>query len=157
MKTTVIAIIAMCLSAVAATAQTDQEMIWALGEVGEELQVCSVYFTVISGCLQQTKQEPALSEKYSQAAERIALLAFKAKQSAGVSKEAYLAFSNVLFEDMMKSMGGCTNIAVLLNKYMDFCQQLSQDADPRLKAWIACLRAGQQTCGGPGLPQRTQR
>ena len=106
MKTTVIAIIAMCLSAVAATAQTDQEMIWALGEVGEELQVCSVYFTVISGCLQQTKQEPALSEKYSQAAERIALLAFKAKQSAGVSKEAYLAFSNVLFEDMMKSMGG---------------------------------------------------
>jgi hypothetical protein len=29
---------------------------------------------------------------------------------------------------------------VLLKKYMSFCQQLSQDADPRLKEWIACFR-----------------
>ena len=54
----------------------------------------------------------------------------------------------------MKSMGGnCTNIAVLLNKYMDFCVQISQDADPRLRAWIACFHAGQHgLCGGPGVP-----
>jgi hypothetical protein len=54
---------------------------------------------------------------------------------------------------MMEAMNGnCSNIAILLNKYMSFCQQLDRDADPRLKAWVACLRAGQQKCGGPGLP-----
>ena len=75
------------------------------------------------------------------------------KQSAGVSQEAYLAFSDVLFKDMKKSMGGnCINIAVLLKKYMSFCQRLSQDADPRVKEWIACAREGQRTCGGPSLP-----
>jgi hypothetical protein len=38
------------------------------------------------------------------------------KRSAGVSEEAYLALSDVLFKHMMNAMGGsCTNIAVLLN------------------------------------------
>ena len=103
-----------------------------MGEVGEELQVCSVYFTVISGCLGH--QRPDLSETYLQAAQRLALLGASSKQSAGVSPEAYLAFSDVLFQNMKKSMGGnCTNIAVLLKKYMNFCQRLSQDVDPRLE------------------------
>ena len=145
----VVTLLALCLSAGAATAQTDQEMIWAVGEVGVELQVCSVYFTVMSGCL--SHQEPALSERYLQAAQRLGPLAASSQQSAGVSQEAYLAFTDVLFKDMKKSMGGnCTNIAVLLKKYMSFCQRLNQDADPRLKEWIACLRAHQKTCaGGP--------
>lgn len=148
MRAFAVTLLALYLSAGAATAQTEQEMIWALGEVGEEQQVCSVYFTVISGCLGH--QRPDLSERYLQAAQRLALLGASGKQSAGVSQEAYLAFSDVLFKDMMKSMGGnCTNIAVLLKKYMNFCQRLSQDADPRLKEWIACFRAHQQTCGGP--------
>ena len=141
----------------AATAQTDQEMIWALGEVGQELQVCSVYFTVLSGCLEH--QEPALSKTYLQGAQRLGPLALSSQQSAGVSGEAYLAFSDVLFKAMNKSMGwNCTNIAVLLNKYMNFCQQLSKDADPRLRAWIACIHAGQHgTCGGPGAPEVARR
>jgi hypothetical protein len=149
MRAFAVTLLALCLSVGAAAAQTDQEMIWAMGEVGEELQVCSVYFTVLSGCLGH--QEPALSEKYLQAAQRIALLGATSKLNAGVSQEAYLAFSDVLFKDMKKAMGGnCTNIAVLLKKYMNFCQRLSQDADPRLKEWIACFRAHQQTCaGGP--------
>jgi hypothetical protein len=131
-----------------AKAQSDQEMIWALGEVGEELQTCSVYFTVISGCMAQ--QRPDLSKIYQQAAEKLALLGASSKQSAGVSPEASLAFSDLMFKDMKKSIGGsCTNIAVLLNKYKDFCQALSQDADSRLKQWIACIHAHQQTCNGP--------
>ena len=149
MRAFAVALLALHLSADAAMAQTDQEMIWAMGEVGEELQVCSVYFTVVSGCLR--RQEPALSEKYLQGAQRLGLMAASSQQSAGVSQEAYLAFSDVLFKDMKKSMGGnCTNIAVLGKKYMSFCQRLNQDADPRLKEWIACLRAHQKTCaGGP--------
>jgi hypothetical protein len=79
-------------------------------------------------------------------ARRTALSGAKAKQSAGVSPEAYLAFSDLLFKDMKKAMGGnCSNIAVLANKYMTFCKELSQDADPRLMKWIACIRAHQST------------
>jgi hypothetical protein len=70
-----------------------------------------------------------------------------------VSDEAFRAQDSYYTKAMMEVMNGnCSNIQVLLNKYLSFCQQLARDADPRLKAWIACLRAGQQTCGGPGLP-----
>ena len=91
MRAFAVTLLALYLSAGAAMALTDQEMMWAVGEVGEELQVCSIYFTVASGCLQH--QEPALSETYLQMARRAALSGAKAKQSAGVSPEAYLAFS----------------------------------------------------------------
>jgi hypothetical protein len=54
---------------------------------------------------------------------------------------------------MMKAMNGnCSNIQVLLNRYMNFCLQLDHDSTPRLKEWIACVHARQQSCGGPGLP-----
>jgi hypothetical protein len=92
-------------------------------------------------------------------ARRAGLSGAQAQQSAGLSPEAYLAFSEVLFKEMKKSIGGnCTNIGVLLQKYMSFCQQLSQDADPRLTKWIACIRAHQSAAeqrrcaGGPGAP-----
>jgi hypothetical protein len=98
MRAFAVTLLALYLSVGAAAAQTNQQMIWAMGEVGEELQVCSIYFTVVAGCLQQ--QEPDISN------ERLGLLGATSKQSAGVSKEAYLAFSDVLFKAMMKSMGG---------------------------------------------------
>jgi chromosome partitioning protein len=66
-----------------------------------------------------------------------------------VSDAAYAAQGSLYAKAMMKAMdGNCTNIAVLLQRYSDFCQRLSQDADPRLKEWIACIRARNQTCGG---------
>lgn len=35
-------------------------------------------------------------------------------------------------DEMMKSLNSnCTNIAILLEKYSNFCQQLIQNADPR--------------------------
>ena len=71
----------------------------------------------------------------------------------GELDEAILAQDAYYTTAMMKAMNGnCSNIQVLLSKYMSFCQQLDQDGGRRLKEWIACLRAGQQTCSGPGLP-----
>jgi hypothetical protein len=71
-----------------------------------------------------------------------------------VSDEAYAAQATLYTDAMMKAMGkNCTNIAVLLQRYVDFCQRLNQDADPRLMEWIACARAGREdNCDGPGLP-----
>jgi hypothetical protein len=154
MRAFAIALLALYLSVGIATAQTDDQIItWAVGEVGAEMQVCSVYFTIISGCL--AGQDPPVtdtSEKYHHAAENLALLGLANQKTAGISDEAYLTFTKILFQDMKKTMGTCTNIAVLFNKYSDFCWRLNQDADPRLKAWIAFIRAKQRTCGGPGLP-----
>src|SRR5262249_7146852 len=49
------------------------------------------------------------------------------------SDAAYAAQGSLYAKAMMKAMdGNCTNIAVLLQRYSEFCQQLSQDADPRL-------------------------
>jgi hypothetical protein len=64
----------------------------------------------------------------------------------------YAAQASLYTEAIKNAMGGdCTNIAVLLQRYLKFCQQLSHDADQRLKDWLACARARQRTFGGPGL------
>ena len=133
-------------------AQTpDQVMLGAMGEVAEELQICSVYFLVTSSCI--NPQRPDLGLAYRQEADRLGNLAISSGRAAGISDQAYLARGNMYASAMMKAMGGnCTNIAVLQQRYLNFCQQLSQDADPRLRAWIACIRNQKQTCGGPGLP-----
>jgi hypothetical protein len=134
-----------------AAAHTDEDMKSALGEVGGELQICSAYFAVCSRCIKP--QKPDLAITYRQASDRTASLAYSSQRTAGVSDEAFRAQDSYYTKAMMEVMNGnCSNIQVLLNKYLSFCQQLARDADPRLKAWIACLRAGQQTCGGPGLP-----
>jgi hypothetical protein len=86
-------------------------------------------------------------------ADRVADLAISSGRAVGVSPEAYAAQGSLYAEAMMKSMhGNCTNIAVLLKRYLKFCQRLSQDVEPRHKEWIACIHAKQSTCGGPGLP-----
>lgn len=85
--------------------------------------------------------------------------ALKSHLAAGLSGDAYIAMLPLLAQNMRELLGNremlgnnCSNIAVLLKKYSNFCQRLSQGADPRLKEWIAFARARQQTCSGPGLP-----
>ena len=41
-----------------AAAQTDEDMKWALGEVGGELQICSAYFAVCSRCIKPPEAGP---------------------------------------------------------------------------------------------------
>lgn len=145
------ALFGLFLSVVTATAQTDDELKRAMGEVAGELQQCSVFFRIASSCV--STQNPALARDYEKMARKVADLAISSGRDAGVSDEAYAALNSLETEAMANAMRrNCTNIAVLLNKYSKFCQRLSQDADPRLKEWIACARSRQPTCGGPVLP-----
>jgi hypothetical protein len=131
-----------------AFAQTNDEMKWALGEVGGELQLCSVYFLVLSSCLE--KQEPALSVRYRTASDNISKLAISGSLAVGVSPEAYTSMAQLEAANMMKSMGNnCTNIAILLKKYMNFCQRLSNGSDARIGEWLTCIRMSRKTCDGP--------
>jgi hypothetical protein len=150
--TTVAALFTTVFLVGSARAQTpDQVVLSAMGEVAGELQTCSVYYLVGSSCL--SAQRPDLARTYRAMADKVGDLAITSGRAAGISDAAYAAQASLYAKAMMKAMdGNCTNIAVLLRRYSDFCQRLSQDADPRLKEWIACIRARNQTCGGPGLP-----
>jgi hypothetical protein len=129
-----------------AAAQSDADIYRAMGEVAGELQVCSVYFGVGARCLKD--QEPALSRTYREASDKVGLLAISTGRAVGISDEAILAQDKLYAAEMMKSMrGNCTNIAVLLEKYKDFCQKLGNGADWRLKEWIGCAHASKKTCG----------
>jgi len=144
-------VLVLCLSISSATAQTGDDIKQAKGEVASELQVCSIYFRIGRSCL--SLQEPALARSYGEMSDKVADLAISGFRAVGVSDEVYAAQESLYTEAMINAMrGDCTNIAVLLQRYSRFCQRLSQNADPRLKEWIACVRARQRTCGGPGLP-----
>ena len=128
------------------------DILRAMGELAGEQQICATYFTVVSACVKDQRAD--LANTYSAAAEKVGILAINTGRAAGVSDEAYAAQATLYTDAMMKAMGkNCTNIAVLLQRYVDFCQRLNQDADPRLMEWIACARAGrEENCDGPGLP-----
>jgi hypothetical protein len=99
------------------------------------LQVCAIYFRIGRSCL--SLQDPALARIYGEMSDKVADLAISSFRAVGVSDEVYAAQDS---------------LSVLLPRYSRFCQRLSQDAHPRLKQWIACVRARQRTCSGPGLP-----
>src|SRR6266568_344904 len=142
----------LCLSIISATAQTGDDIKQAKGEVGSELQVCAIYFRIRRSCL--SLQDPALARTYGEMADKVADLAISSFRTVGVSDEVYAAQESLYTEAMINAMrGDCTNIAVLLPRYSRFCQRLSQDADPRLKEWIACVRAyGKQALGDAWRP-----
>jgi len=56
----------------------------AVGEVAGELQQCSVCFLVLSTCV--GKQDPALSQSYRKAADKVGELSLSTGRTAGVSK-----------------------------------------------------------------------
>jgi hypothetical protein len=146
-KTLAVALM-LCLCAQVGMAQTNEEIKQAAGEVASELQQCSVYFLLVSTCVAQ--QDPALSLSYRKAADRVGQLSLSTGRTAGMSNDAYTARGTMLSEEMMKSMGGnCINSAVPMKKYMNFCQLLNRDADPRLMEWIKCVHAADRTCNGP--------
>jgi hypothetical protein len=134
-----------------AAARSESQMIQALGEVAGELQTCSVYFLIGSSCIKD--QRPDIAKTYRELSDKVADLAIKSSRSVGLSDAAYAAQASLDAEAMMKAMQGkCMNISVLLRAYMNFCQRLSRDADPRLGEWITCIRERRPTCGSPRLP-----
>jgi hypothetical protein len=144
------ALIALCLIG-SATAQSSDHFKRATREVASELQVCSVYFLVLSSCF--SLEESGLAHIYRDMSDQVADLAVSSFRAVGVSDEVYAAQASLYTEAMVNAMrGDCANVAVLLQRYSKFCQRLSQDADLRLKEWTVCARSRQRTCGGPGLP-----
>jgi hypothetical protein len=84
-------------------------------------------------------------------------LSFTLLKNLGMSEEAISARYDLFTNSMMNAMQkNCTNIAVLLQRYLNFCQSLSQDADPRLKEWVACFQTGRERfVRRPSAPPQT--
>jgi hypothetical protein len=121
-------------------------------EVEPGISVSAKTVLVASSCL--ANQRPDLANTYRLASDKVADLAIISNRAVGVSDQAYAAQASLYTEAMMKSMAGnCTNIAVLLQRYSNFCWKLvRQGTDPRIVEWIDCAQRKQQTCGGPDLP-----
>src|SRR5262249_44867025 len=108
----------------------------------------------IAACI--APQEPKLAGDYEKKGKTVGDLSFTLLKNLGVSEDAFDAQYKIYTNSMLNAMQkNCTNIAVLLQRYMNFCQRLSRDADPRLKEWVECYQTGRQrSCGSPGLPGR---
>jgi hypothetical protein len=107
----------------------------AVNEISGELLECSVYFLVTAFCLQGNPDPgiPQLIKDLNAQASKIGTLAITIGRSVGVTDEAVGARSKLMNAEMMKKLNNnCTNIAVLLEKYSNFCKQLTENADPRL-------------------------
>jgi hypothetical protein len=65
-------------------------------------------------------------------------MAIDTGRKVGLSQAAITARQKMTTDAMMKLMGGqCINIAVVIERYADFCGQLHRDADPRLQELLA--------------------
>ena len=66
-------------------------------------------------------------------ASKIGGLAISTGATVGVTIEGQQARSKLMRDEMSQKLNNnCTNIAVLMEKYLTFCKQLSENADPRL-------------------------
>jgi hypothetical protein len=114
-----------------------QKMNDALGQLSSEMLECSVYFLVNVSCLNDSldPRAPGLARTYFAAGDKMLKLGISTGKSVGVSDESAAAFTRMmtttLFGERMHS--NCVNISVLLERYSNFCKQLSEDADPRLE------------------------
>jgi len=107
----------------------------ALNELSGEMSDCSVYFLITATCLEGNPEPstPQLIKTLKEQANKILQLAVTTGRMVGVTDEGIGARMRLTRDDMMKSLNNnCTNIAVLLEKYVNFCPQLAQNADPRL-------------------------
>ena len=102
MRTGVIAMIALCLSVIVATAQTDQTdqtVMWAIGEVAREMHLCGNYFAIVSQCIKP--QRPDVAVTYQQRSDKVMALAIPGQLAAGLSDKAILAENTAYVRAMM--------------------------------------------------------
>jgi hypothetical protein len=139
-----------CTGMGAQLTQPDKDMAGAFGETADEMRVCSVYFRVVASCAKDNDLHD-IAQKYTVGADKLAdaSIGILISPVVGMSQQAYLAANSLDVKAMMGAMNSnCTNISILLQRYSDFCQRLSQDATPRFKEWAACVRAKQRPCRG---------
>jgi hypothetical protein len=107
----------------------------AVNELSGEMLECSVYFLISATCLQGNPDPriPQLTKSLNEQASNIGGLAISTGQVVGVTVEAQSARSKLMRDDMIKLLNNnCTNISVLLEKYSNFCKQLTENVEPRL-------------------------
>src|SRR5437868_5168110 len=70
-------------------------------------------------------QEPKLAGDYEKKGKQIGGLSFTLLKNFGMSEEAISARYDLFTNSMMNAMQkNCTNIAILLQRYLNFCQRL---------------------------------
>jgi hypothetical protein len=106
----------------------------AASELSGEMLECSVYFRIVATCLQGVPDTrvPEAIRQLNESASKIGGIAMSTGAAIGVSIDGQQAKSKSLRDEMMSSLSNtCHNIAILLHRYHNFCQQLTDNSDPR--------------------------
>ena len=112
----------------------------SLNELSGEMLECAVFFAIGSQCVKghPDPSAPETVESAMKAFDELLDMAIDTGRKAGLSQAAITARQKMTTDAMMKLMGGqCINIAVVIERYADFCEQLHRDADPRLQELLA--------------------
>jgi hypothetical protein len=107
----------------------------AVNELSGELLECSVYFTISAECMRghPDPRVPSIIKKYEEASTTAGGKAMMVGRIVGLTDDAVASRMKLIQNEMMKSIkDNCVNIAVLLERYANFCPGLLQDMDPRL-------------------------
>jgi len=132
------ALFAWCLLSITASAQSNKTN--AINELTGEMLECSVYYIISAQCIEghPDPDAPGLVKTYKGLANDIATLAISTGKSVGVSDDAVNARLSLITKNLMDSIANkCVMINVLFDRYDNFCKQLVQNVDARLKELLA--------------------
>jgi hypothetical protein len=135
LKPIIAAIATGCMTFVAVGQPLSENEIRAVNALSAELLECSVYFTITVQCVRghPDPSVPRIIENFEEMSKKAGVMSIQVGKIVGVTDAAVGSRMKLITNEMMKSMNNdCVNIAVLLERYTNFCQRLLQDADPRL-------------------------
>jgi hypothetical protein len=140
-KCKVLAVIAMCLLAAAAHAQSKNDTDWATNNLSGEMIECGQYFLISWACLREfpSPQAESVASDYRRASDEISQLAFQVGRLVGLSEEAAAARMRLVNDNLSREISNnCTNISILQERYAAFCKNLTQHPDERFKELVQC-------------------
>jgi hypothetical protein len=108
----------------------------AVNELSGEMLECSVYFLVSATCLQGSPDPstPQITKNLNEQGAKFGELAITTGRIVGMTDAALGARAESIRADMMKAANSnCIKIPTLVEKYSNFCQLLTNNADSRLE------------------------
>jgi hypothetical protein len=109
----------------------------AYHEESTESAECMAYY-VVSGQCATDSGRPDMAQQLGQASDSARNLWVLLGQASGTSKDAMLAFLQMALAKQEQSIDkSCMNVAVIVQKYGDFCKALLEHPDARLKVLLA--------------------
>ena len=105
--------------------------------LSSEYSECQHYFLIGSEALKTNNPDPKVVKNFVDSSKLAGKLSFMYGQEAGMAVEAMLARTNLIVDDMLKSLNNnYANISILLVKYGEKCKAMIDNPEIRNQYWI---------------------